>query len=71
MDIPSYKCINYNSILSGDFERQMSNIILTDLESDRITQVVDRPHCVHVMGGVEKSDGSLRPITDCSMTEKV
>ena len=71
VDIPSYECSNYNSILNGDFERQMSDIILTDLESGGITQVVDKPHCVHSMGGVEKSDGSLRPITDCSMPEKI
>ena len=69
VEIPSYECQNYKSILEEDFSDQMSSIVMSDLEEGRINHVSHIPHCVHAMGGVGKSDGSLRPITDCSMPE--
>ena len=32
---------------------------------DKLTMVDFQPTCVHSLGAVTKSDGGLRPITDC------
>ena len=71
VDIPSYECQNYNSILGEKFSGEMSSILNSDLAEGRIKYVNSKPHCVHSLGGVEKVDGRLRPITDCSMPEGI
>ncbi len=35
-----------------------------------ISEVKVKPRCIHALGAVEKSNGKLRPITDCSMPGK-
>ena len=69
--IPSYECDNYQSILSETFRKEMSSILESDLIEGRIGIATEKPHCVHSLGGVEKSNGRLRPITDCSMPDKI
>ena len=70
-EIPSYECQNYSSILDEKFVGEMSSILNSDLAEGRIKYVGSKPHCVHSLGGVEKSDGRLRPITDCSMPDRI
>ena len=63
--VGGYFCSNYNSILDGTFKVQMDQTILAELDAEKITMVDSQPRCVHSLGAVSKSDGSLRPITDC------
>ena len=63
----TYDCKNYKSILQDNFYNEMCGIILEELSEGLVTEVQYKPQCIHSFGGVEKSNGSLRPITDCSM----
>ena len=63
----SYECANYKSILGKQFYNEMCGLILEELADGLVSEVEEKPRCVHSLGGVEKSNGSLRPITDCSM----
>ena len=66
----SYSCKNYKTILEDGFYSEMCDIITQELADGYITKVISPPpRCVHAMGGVEKSNGKLRPIMDCSMPE--
>ena len=71
VDIPSYSCDNYESITKGRFYGEMSKLISKELAEGKISEVFSKPHCVHSLGGVEKSNGKLRPITDCSMPDDI
>ena len=68
VDIPEYECANYKSILEDKF---YGEILEDDILEGGVSRVDDRPHCVHAIGGIEKSNGKLRPITDCSMPDNV
>ena len=67
----TYRCKNYDSILTGDFKVQMDSTIVRELSEHKVTPVDHRPKCIHALGAVEKADGSLRPITDCSKPDKI
>ena len=62
-----YFCKNYKSILENDFYKEMCDLVTQETQAGLVTQVENKPKCVHSLGGVEKSNGKLRPITDCSM----
>ena len=66
-----YECKNYKSILEEQFYDEMCVLVEKETTGGQVTIVDHRPRCVHSLGGIEKSNGSLRPITDCSMPEKV
>ena len=66
----SYMCPNYDSILSPEFRGEMSDLIRSELESDKVSRALAVPQCVHALGAVTKSNGKLRPITDCSRPEE-
>ena len=55
------------TILEPPFYQEMCDIITQELQDGCVSRVPQPPRCVHAMGGVEKSNGKLRPITDCSM----
>lgn len=61
----SYMCPNYSSIEASEFKGQMEAIIRQELESTKVSVVDSAPVCVHALGAVRKSNGKLRPITDC------
>ena len=67
----AYFCENYASVTKGEFNVEMSEKIRTGLSEGKVRQVSRKPRCVHSLGGVIKTDGSLRPITDCSSPEDV
>ena len=62
----SYQCQNYESITSIEFKEEMSALLLTELASHKVSRATTAPTCIHALGAVKKSDGRLRPITDCS-----
>ena len=62
----SYYCSNYDSLVGSKFSGDMTERIREELACGKVRKVNKRPRCVHALGGVEKSDHSLRPITDCS-----
>ena len=44
----------------------MSDLLSKELSEDKVSRVDSPPRCVHSLGAVVKSNGKLRPITDCS-----
>ena len=66
----SYTCRNYNSILEGAFYEEMCTLVQQEEKEGLVTKVLSKPRCLNAMGAVEKSNGKLRPITDCSMPEE-
>ena len=63
----SYECENYLSITEQKFRSEMSVLLLRELAEGKVTRCVEKPVCTHALGAVPKSDGKLRPITDCSV----
>ena len=62
-----YECENYLSITESHFREEMSELLLKELAEGKVSECYVKPQCVHALGAVQKSDGRLRPITDCSM----
>ena len=62
----SYSCKNYDSITDDTYREEMSSLLTQELESHKVPVATTPPRCIHSLGAVEKSDGRLRPITDCS-----
>ena len=67
----TYECGNYKSILEKQFYGEYCEMLKDEISQGLVTELEHKPLCIHSLGGVEKSDGSLRPITDCSMPEKI
>ena len=67
----SYHCENYDSITSDVFYEEMTRLLLDELAQGKVSISEDRPTCVHSLGAVTKSNGKLRPITDCSRPDGV
>ena len=66
-DCPAaYHCSNYDSILSPDFYQEMSDLLVKELDEHIVSKVNLPPRCIHSLGAVVKSNGKLKPITDCS-----
>ena len=65
----SYFCSNYQSILDPEFKTQMDKTVVEELEQGKVSRVGSRPTCVHSLGAIRKSNGKLRPITDCRRPE--
>ena len=62
----SYSCKNYDSIINGEFKEEMSTLLQSELQSHKVSRASSAPQCIHSLGAVRKSNGRLRPITDCS-----
>ena len=61
-----YLCENYDSITGPEFYDEMSALLTKEISEGKVTVVDSQPQCVHSLGAVTKSNGKLRPITDCS-----
>lgn len=61
----NYFCSNYHSIEMDEFRVQMDKLVKDELDGFKISRVSTVPSCVHALGAVKKSNGKLRPITDC------
>ena len=69
-DCPSaYCCPNYDSITGEQFYAEMSSLLREEIDCGKVSIVDSKPRCVHSLGAVTKSNGKLRPITDCSRPE--
>ena len=44
----------------------MDNLIAREMSEGKFVRAETMPHCVHALGAIPKSNGSYRPITDCS-----
>lgn len=65
--VEGYDNNNYLSILSEVNKSKMDKIVEKEI-SNGILEVVDvKPTCIHALGAVDKPDGGIRPITDCSL----
>ena len=65
----SYVCKNYDSITGDEFKEEMSALLIAELADHKVSRLDSQPQCVHALGAVKKSNGKLRPITDCSRPE--
>ena len=65
-DVVSYECENYSSITCEGTKEKMDKIIRKELREGYVSLVTEKPTCVHALGAVPKSEGRIRPITDCS-----
>ena len=63
--VDSYECVNYSSITEGEGYSQMSDRIVKELATGKISVCTTKPKCIHALGALFKSDGKIRPITDC------
>ena len=69
--VEDYECSNYDSITSGPASDVMNKSLLEDFNEGRISNVEDKPACIHVLGTVPKSSGGYRTIMDCSRPEGI
>ena len=49
----------------GDAFEYIDKLINNEIQSEKFVLAEEKPHCVHALGAVPKSNGSYRPITDC------
>ena len=66
MDISSYRCDNYKSVMYGEAFDYVNDLILQEIAEDKYIIALTPPHCVHSLGAVPKDDGSYRQIADCN-----
>lgn len=64
-----YEGENYSTITGSKAAGEMNEILKKELAEHKVRIVDRKPRCVHSLGGTEKSNGDLRPITDCSQPE--
>ena len=46
----SYECSNYKSILGKQFYNEMCGIILEEIAEGLVTEVKEKPRCIHSLG---------------------
>ena len=64
--VPNYDCKNYNSCFSSSNAEKLSNVLINELQAEKISIVTSKPAQIHALGAIPKPDGSIRHITDCS-----
>lgn len=64
-----YDSCNYRSVLQGAAFNQVDDLVHNELQTGKYLRVHDKPKCIHSLGAVRKTDGTYRPITDCSQPE--
>lgn len=63
----SYECENYKSAENPDAKPKLDKLLKQEIASGKISQVQDKPQCIHSYGAVpKKGTDELRPVTDCS-----
>ena len=61
----AYFCPNYNSIMNPEFKAQITDNLASELKLGKVSLSKQKLRCVHALGAIRKSNGKLRPITDC------
>ena len=64
-NVQGYFSSNYYSA-SVSSKEEVDEIIQSELSQGKFTITSEKPVCVHAIGGVPKSSGGIRNITDCS-----
>lgn len=65
VSIPQYDCSNYASAMTDPAFSFLNQLILKELDLNRLVLTENKPHCIHSIGAIPKSGGGWRPITDC------
>lgn len=65
--IVGYDNHNYLSITSDVNRNKMNKIVEKEICNGMLEVVNYKPTCIHSLGAVDKPDGGIRPITDCSL----
>lgn len=65
--VEGYDNANYLSILSDVNKPKMDKIVNREISNGILEVVDEKPICIHALGAVDKPDGGIRPITDCSL----
>lgn len=65
-DFKPYDCANYSSILNDMSKPIMDGLVRKELAEVYISQVSEKPTCIHALGAVLKGSDSICSITDCS-----
>lgn len=68
-EVGQYECDNYTSILQPHNRVKMDKLISDELSNGMLSLAEVKPECVLALGAVDKPDGRIRPITDCSRPE--
>lgn len=63
--IEEYDCHNYKSSVTGPAFEMISQLFTSEIKDNKIIVSSEKPKCIHAVGAVPKSDGKVRPITDC------
>lgn len=63
--IPVYDCPNYKSCYESKANSYLNRLFNHEVQEGKIIPTSSRPHCIHAIGAIPKSDGTYRPITDC------
>lgn len=70
--IPQYKCKNYKSCWKGENGEKLHKLLLSEVESGKLSRVDYEPNCVHAIGVINKKNSKkIRPIIDCKRPEKL
>ena len=65
-NVPIYDCQNYNSCFEKGNKTKMNDIINTEMRAGKLSHVDKKPSQIHSLGAINKPNGSIRHITDCS-----
>lgn len=64
--VPGYDNSNYKSVLKGPAFATINDLISKEIRESKYIVVKNKPKCIHSLGAVLKTNGTYRPITDCS-----
>lgn len=64
--IIGYDSVNYDSVRVGEAAQIVDELLLSEIRDSKYIFSQSKPLCIHSLGAVKKSNGSFRPITDCS-----
>ena len=66
--IQSYSATNYKSATRDAFGF-INDLLLSEIDSGKLSVTSVKPTCIHALGAVPKSSGGFRPISDASRPE--
>ena len=64
-NITPYECENYASATKEPNHSKLQDLLIDELDNDKMSFSVITPTCVHALGVITKPSGAIRPITDC------
>lgn len=64
--VDSYFCNNYNSVLEPGVKKKIDVLLRNEIAAGSLSVTDVIPTCVHAIGAIDKPNGGVRPIVDCS-----